>query len=113
MKGYNVVPTRSGLIRVNKTQEEEALIHQLRKVKTMGDQGFVTKGLMYSERKDGVLPEFDIRTDKWEVAQNAANVASKNEIAKRGGAPEFGKKEAGEQKQGAEPAASESGQGTA
>lgn len=88
MKGYNAVPTRNGLIRVNKTKEEEGLIHQLRKVKTMGDQGFVTKGVMYSERKDGVLPEFDIRTDKWEVAQKASSVAAKNEIARRGGAPE-------------------------
>lgn len=87
MKGYNAVPTKSGLIRVNKTKEDEGLIHQLRKVKTMGDQGFVTKGLMYSERKDGVLPEFDIRTDKWEVAQHASNVASKSEIAKRGASP--------------------------
>lgn len=85
MKGYKVVPVSQGLIRVNKTKEEEGLIHQLRKVKTMGDQGFVTKGLMYSERKDGVLPEFDIRTDKWEVAQKASSVASKSEIAKRGG----------------------------
>lgn len=90
MRGYNEVPTRSGLIRVNKTQQEEGLTHQLRKVKTMGDQGFVTKGLMYSDRKDGVLPEFDIRTDKWEIAQRASDAASKSEIAKRGGHAEDG-----------------------
>lgn len=85
MKGYNAVPTRMGLIRVNNTQEEDGLMHQLRKVKTMGDQGFVTKGLMYSDRKDGVLLEFDIRTDKWEVAEKASSAASKSEIARRGG----------------------------
>lgn len=85
MKGYNAVATRSGLIRKNETQEDEALMHQLRKVKTMGDQGFVTKGVMYSERKDGVLPEFDIRTDKWVVAEQASSRASKAEINLRGG----------------------------
>lgn len=91
MKGYKIVPIGQGLIAANKTKAEESLIHQLRKVKTMGDQGFVTKGLMYSDRKDGVLPEFDIRTDKWEVAQKASSVASKSEIAKRGGQGDPGK----------------------
>lgn len=104
MKGYNVVPVRAGLIRVNKTQEEEGLMHQLRKVKTMDDQGFVTKGLMYSERKDGVLAEFDIRTDKWDIAQKASDAASKSEIARRGGSgvEDKEKKGGGETGEGAE-----------
>lgn len=29
--------------------------------------------LHYTERKDGVLPQFNIRTDKWEVALDAAD----------------------------------------
>lgn len=99
------------MIRSNQTTEEEGLIHQLRKVKTMGDQGFVTKGLMYSERKDGVLPEFDIRTDKWEIAQKASEVASKSEIAKRGGAVTE-EKQKPDAKEGGE-AAMEAGNGVA
>lgn len=102
MKGYNAVPTRKGLINCNNTKEEEGLIHQLRKVKTMGDQGFVTKGLMYSERKDGVLPEFDIRTDKWVVAENASSAASKSEIAKRGGGDQEKKLSGGKESAGEE-----------
>ena len=27
--------------------------------------------IVYTEKKDGVLPQYDIRTDKWEIAQNA------------------------------------------
>ncbi len=27
--------------------------------------------LQFTKRADGVLPDFDIRTDKWEIAQNA------------------------------------------
>lgn len=38
---------------------------------------------IYTERKDGVMPEYDIRTDKWEVAQNAMDLVTKNDIARR------------------------------
>lgn len=38
--------------------------------------------LIYTERKDGVLPQFDIRTDKWEIAQSAMDAANKAKIAK-------------------------------
>lgn len=85
MRHYNKVPKGQGLIKVNNTKEEDSLKIQLEKVKTMGDQGFVTKGLMYSDRKDGVLPEFDIRTDKWQIAEDAALKASRAEIKLRSG----------------------------
>lgn len=52
-----------------------------------------TAPLIYTERKDGVRPEFDIRTDKWDIAlsammevnnarehQRARNVAKGNNI---------------------------------
>ena len=32
--------------------------------------------MVYTERKDGILPETNIRTDKWEVAQEAMTVIS-------------------------------------
>lgn len=83
MRKVNKVPLHGGKIVVNDTQEEDSLKIQLEKVKTMGDQGFVTKGLMYSERAEGVRPEFDIRTDKWEVAEKAAIRAGNAEIALR------------------------------
>ena len=38
---------------------------------------------IYTERKDGVKPELDIRTDKWEIAQNAMSWVEKSQIAKR------------------------------
>lgn len=39
--------------------------------------------LNYSERKEGVLPETDIRTDRFEVAQEAMTNAAKSSRAKR------------------------------
>lgn len=38
--------------------------------------------LVYQERKEGVKPEFDIRSDKWEIAEGAMNMVSKAETAK-------------------------------
>lgn len=54
---------------------------------------------IYTEKKDGVMPEYDIRTDRFEVAINAMdkiNQSAANQIAKNKGetetAKEFGTK---------------------
>jgi hypothetical protein len=39
--------------------------------------------LIYSERKKGVLPETNVRTDRWEVATDAMDKVSASKIAKR------------------------------
>lgn len=39
--------------------------------------------LIYTERKDGVLPGFDIRTNRWEVAADVTDKMAKSETAKR------------------------------
>lgn len=41
--------------------------------------------IIYTEKKDGVLPQFDIRTDKWEIAQSAMDLANASKIAKSRG----------------------------
>ena len=47
--------------------------------------------IIYTERKDGVLPEYDIRTDRFEVAIDAMdkiNQSAANQIAKSNGETE-------------------------
>lgn len=39
--------------------------------------------LMYTERKDGVLPETDFRTDRMAIAQEAMGACAKSNVAKR------------------------------
>lgn len=39
--------------------------------------------LVYTERKDGVKPEMDIRTDRWDLALDAMTYGAKSHIAKR------------------------------
>lgn len=38
---------------------------------------------IYTERKDGVRPEYDIRTDKWETAVEATSAIQQSHINKR------------------------------
>ena len=39
--------------------------------------------IVYTERKDGVLPQYDIRTDRFEIAIDAMDKVSKTHVAKR------------------------------
>lgn len=39
--------------------------------------------IIFTERKDGVLPAYDIRTDRWEIAQQAMETNMKAVSAKR------------------------------
>ena len=38
--------------------------------------------MVYTEKKDGVLPQYNIRTDKWEIAQKAMDRVNREKIAK-------------------------------
>ncbi|AXH77975.1 MAG: hypothetical protein [Microviridae sp.] len=39
--------------------------------------------LIFTERKEGVLSAYNIRTDRWEVATEAMDLVNKSRIAKR------------------------------
>lgn len=39
--------------------------------------------LIYTDRKDGVQPQYDVRTDRWEIATEAMDKVSKDRLAKR------------------------------
>ena len=49
--------------------------------------------IIYTEKKDGVLPQYNIRTDKWEIAQSAMDLAQQQRIAKSNGTYEAWHKE--------------------
>lgn len=42
-----------------------------------------TADIIYTERKDGVNPDYDIRTDRWEHAVEAMDAVSKTHKARR------------------------------
>lgn len=38
--------------------------------------------IIYTNREDGVLPAYDIRTDRWEIAQQAMDAVNQANLAK-------------------------------
>lgn len=55
--------------------------------------------IIYTEKKDGVLPQYNIRTDKWDIAQSAMDLAQQQRIAKSNGTYEAWHKENDEKKE--------------
>lgn len=68
---------------INQRYEGETIEQKIRRVTTNKEP--ITDGapLIYTERNQGVLPEYDIRTDRFEVAAEAMDKVQKSKIAAR------------------------------
>lgn len=64
------------------TYEGESIEAKMRRV--IQNKEPITDGapIIYTEKKDGVLPQFNIRTDKWDIALEAMDKVQGNRIAK-------------------------------
>lgn len=87
-------PNRKGCINdPNLTYQAEPREVKLRKI-ISGESNNMEDGIfptIYTEKKDGVQPEFDIRTDRFEIAIDAIdkiNQSAANQIAKNKGETE-------------------------
>lgn len=80
----------------NLTYQAEPREVKLRKI-ISGESSSMEDGVfptIYTEKKDGVLPEYDIRTDRFEVAVDAVdkiNQSTASQIAKNKGETEAAK----------------------
>lgn len=72
-------------IRVNNSNEGETIEQKI--IRMVKDKEPITEKspVIYTERKDGVMPAYDIRTDRWEIAVDAMNKIEKFKSAKRDG----------------------------
>lgn len=70
-------------IRLNQSVEGETIEAKVRRILRTGEP--ITDGapLMYTERKDGVLAETNIRTDRFEIAIDEADTKAKAYAASR------------------------------
>ncbi|AXH73732.1 MAG: hypothetical protein [Microviridae sp.] len=75
-------PTTGTLIGV-KSYNGETIEEKVRRMMNNKEPIKDTGPLNYTERKDGVRPEFNIRTDRMEVALEAMDTAAKSDLAKR------------------------------
>lgn len=63
-------------------QEGESIEDKVRRVTENNEP--ITDGapIIYTNRDDGVLPAYNIRTDRWEVAQQAMDAVNQANLAK-------------------------------
>jgi hypothetical protein len=70
---------------INECYEGESLEKKIRRIVHNNEP--ITDGAprIYTERKDGVKPEYDIRTDRFELAVEATDYITKTKITERKG----------------------------
>ena len=72
-----------GRITVVPTKEGESIEQTIRKMIAGNEPIKATANLQYHERKDGVMPEHDIRSDRFMYAMMAADKVHASSFAKR------------------------------
>lgn len=70
-------------IAVNESYEGETLETKIQRLVQNKEPMDGSVPLTYTERKDGVQPQYDIRTDRWEIAAEAMDTYTKSIIAQR------------------------------
>ena len=90
-------------LNVNTSYDGERIEQKISRIITNKEPITDKAPLIYTQRKDGVQPDYDIRTDKWEHAVTAADFISKTMIAKRDNKPELPKGTTQEPVQSIEP----------
>lgn len=73
----------STLISTNDCYEGETIEMKIRRIVNNGEPISDGAPLIFTDRKDGVKPEYDIRTDRFEIAIDAMDAVSKAKVAKR------------------------------
>lgn len=70
-------------IAINKSYEGETIEKKIRRITNNKEP--ITDGapLIYTDRKDGVESQYNIKTDRWEVAIDAMDYVAKSHEAKR------------------------------
>lgn len=80
----NKTINKTGGLKINKTYEADPLEIKLAKIMTQNEPiETTTAPPIYTERKDGVLPDYDIRTDRFDIAIEMVDKATRAHRASR------------------------------
>lgn len=80
---YKFKKTKTTDIEINDYYEGEMIEHKVRRIMLNNEPIQDTAPTLFTKRKDGVLPETDIRSDKWETALEARSQAAVIRLNKR------------------------------
>lgn len=69
---YKRIVKEHRLLKVNKTYQAESMMMKIRRMLANKEPINEEVETAFTNKKDGVLPAYDIRTDRWEIAQEAA-----------------------------------------
>lgn len=83
MYKLNNKPTSTIGIRVNKAYEGESIEQKIDRIVNNNEPISDGAPIIYTERKDGVMPEYDIRADKWDIAIDAMDKVAESNKMKR------------------------------
>lgn len=82
---YNCrVQTKTGFS-VNESFEGETIEQKVERIVTMKEPISDASPIIFTERNAGVMPEYNPRTDRWEIAVDAMDKIHKGKIAKSEG----------------------------
>ena len=62
--------------------EGQSIEDRCKKLVETGEPIKDTSPLIYTPKEKGVMPQYDVRADKWEIAQDAMDTVNKARIAK-------------------------------
>src|SRR5690606_1907529 len=68
---------------INNSTEGETIEQKVARALNNGEGITDSAQVIYTERRHGVLPEYNIRTDRWEIAVDAMDKIQKENTAKR------------------------------
>lgn len=70
-------------LKVNQSLTGETIEQKIRRIVNNKEPIHDGAPIIYTERKNGVQPEYDIRTDRFEIAVDAMDYVTKSHTAKR------------------------------
>lgn len=90
------INNRKTSIKVYRVQEGETIEQKMDRVTNNNEPIGEGAPIIHTERKDGVQPAYNIRTDRMEIALDAMNVVHRTATARRDNRPNTGTQMEGE-----------------
>lgn len=75
--------TRGNLLEINESIEAKSLMTQLAEMEKGGEIELGNKEVIFTERSDGVVPEYNIRNDFMKQLQNVHDFMAREQVGKR------------------------------
>lgn len=80
---YNIQHQKGSILRENAAYVGERIETKVARITNNNEPISDGAPIIYMERKDGIVPDYDIRTDRFDIAIEAMDKVAKTKISKR------------------------------